>query len=144
MNGNSVSHFTIHADPVFFREAIGFTSASTGFAERLVEKDYFCSLLLSHFAADDASNLVFKGGTCLAKIYATFYRLSEDLDFVVPVATDRGRAERRRLLLGVKERLAKIPHDQPGVEIVEPLQGHSSLLSCGPRIGVEELKLTPI
>ena len=29
--------------------------------------------------------LVFKGGTCLSKVHADFYRLSEDLDLIIPV-----------------------------------------------------------
>jgi predicted nucleotidyltransferase component of viral defense system len=43
-------------------------------------------VLLEYLAAVDEA-LVFKGGTCLAKVYADFYRLSEDLDFVIPMAT---------------------------------------------------------
>lgn len=38
-------------DPVLLSEAIGFTSAETGFIPRLIEKDYFCSVLLEYLAA---------------------------------------------------------------------------------------------
>ena len=50
-----------------FREAIRFTAAETGFVPRLIEKDYFCSVLLHELAALD-SPLTFKGGTLLAKV----------------------------------------------------------------------------
>lgn len=82
-----------HEDVSLFREAVRFTQAQTGFAARLIEKDYFCTVLLAYLAESDPS-LVFKGGTCLAKIHAGFYRMSEDLDFMVPVSTDAPRSER--------------------------------------------------
>ena len=66
--------------PEELREAIRFTAEETGFAPRLIEKDYFCSVILEALAAADVP-LVFKGGTCLAKVHSGFFRLSEDLDF---------------------------------------------------------------
>ena len=77
-----------HEDPVLFREAVNFTAAQTRFLPRLIEKDYFCTVLLNYLAAAD-DTLIFKGGTCLAKVHAEFYRLSEDLDFVIPDARRR-------------------------------------------------------
>jgi predicted nucleotidyltransferase component of viral defense system len=121
----------IHEDPDLFREALRFTAAETGFPQRLIEKDYFCSVILEHLATS-AADLVFKGGTCLAKIHAGFYRLSEDLDFAVPVSVTAGRAERRRLALGFKGAFASIDRLVPGVQadagdrivrIASPLRG---------------------
>jgi predicted nucleotidyltransferase component of viral defense system len=66
----------IHEDPEFFRSAVTFTAATTGFQLRLIEKDYFCSMLLQYLAEANGS-LIFKGGTCLAKVLVDFYRLSE-------------------------------------------------------------------
>lgn len=63
----------VHGDVVFFREAVAFTAAQTAFSQRLVEKDYFCTVLLAYLASAKGSPLVFKGGTCLAKIHAEFY-----------------------------------------------------------------------
>jgi len=37
-------------DPALLREAIRFTSAETGFVPRLIEKDYFCSVVLEYLA----------------------------------------------------------------------------------------------
>ena len=65
----------VHEDADRFREAVRFTAAETRFLPRLIEKDYFCTLLLGYLSAADCS-LVFKGGTCLAKVHAGFYRLS--------------------------------------------------------------------
>jgi predicted nucleotidyltransferase component of viral defense system len=54
-----------HEDRDMFLEAVSFTAAETGFSARLVEKDYFCTVLLQYLAETEA--LVFKGGTCLAR-----------------------------------------------------------------------------
>ncbi len=49
----------------------------------VVEKDYYLHLLLNEIAKNKylRSNLIFKGGTCLIKGYASYFRFSEDLDF---------------------------------------------------------------
>jgi len=41
----------VHDDPVLFREAVSFTAAETRFLPRLIEKDYFCTILLNYLAA---------------------------------------------------------------------------------------------
>jgi len=37
-----------HEDVTLFREAVNFTAAQTAFAAGLIEKDYFCTLLLAY------------------------------------------------------------------------------------------------
>ena len=74
----------LHEDPVLFRETLSFTAARTAFSAGLIEKDYFCTVILAHLAAAGGEH-VLKGGTCLAKVYCEFYRLSEDLDFAIPM-----------------------------------------------------------
>ncbi|MBI2152624.1 MAG: nucleotidyl transferase AbiEii/AbiGii toxin family protein [Candidatus Rokubacteria bacterium] len=122
MSGREPSAIRFHEDPGLFREAVNFTAAETAFPARLIEKDYFCSLLLEYLAARDGS-LVFKGGTCLAKVYAGFYRLSEDLDFIIPTAVDVSRAERSQRAAGVKEAVSALPARLPGFSVVEPVTG---------------------
>ncbi|OGP55832.1 MAG: hypothetical protein A2162_10370, partial [Deltaproteobacteria bacterium RBG_13_52_11b] len=65
--------FAWHEDPEFFEAAVSFTAKETTFSPRLVEKDYFCTVLLEYLATV-GNTFVFKGGTCLAKIHADFYR----------------------------------------------------------------------
>ncbi len=69
---------TLHQDPSMFLAALELTQAQTGLNGRLIEKDYFCILLLANLWAE-CPQLVFKGGTCPAKIHAGFYRLSANL-----------------------------------------------------------------
>lgn len=102
----------IHQDHEFFRSAVTFTAATTGFQTRLIEKDYFCSVLLQYLAKANGS-LIFKGGTCLAKVLVDFYRLSEDLDFVIPMAVDSTRVERARQATPLKTAIDSLPQKIP-------------------------------
>ncbi|MFH1247252.1 MAG: nucleotidyl transferase AbiEii/AbiGii toxin family protein, partial [Candidatus Micrarchaeota archaeon] len=48
------------------------------------EKDYVLSVMLVELSKlPEADDLVFKGGTCLKKVYFQEYRFSSDLDFTV-------------------------------------------------------------
>lgn len=107
-----------HDDADLFRAALSLTAARTGYAPRLIEKDYFCTILLEYFAT--ASSLVFKGGTCLAKIHAGFYRLSEDLDFSIPSRQRAARSERSRAAEFLKNLLAELPGHLPEFWISQP------------------------
>lgn len=98
----------LHQDVPLFREAIAFTAAKTGFAGQVIEKDYFCTILLDDFARHAGADLIFKGGTCLAKVHAGFYRLSEDLDFAIPMPVNAGRTERSRAADAIKHAVANI------------------------------------
>lgn len=111
-----------HRDPALFREAVAFTAARTGFTPRLIEKDYFCSLVLARLAGSPTP-LVFKGGTCLAKVHAGFYRLSEDLDFSVPVPVGASRAGRSRKAQPVKAAVLELAGDDVGFGLARPMQG---------------------
>lgn len=122
MNTPESKIVSLCADPDFFRSAVSFTAKTTGFVPRLIEKDYFCTILLEYFGRANET-LVFKGGTCLAKVHANFYRLSEDLDFVVPLPTDASRSERSSGMAGLKQSFARLPRQLPFVRIVQALTG---------------------
>lgn len=112
----------LHEDLDLFREAVNFTAAETALIPRLIEKDYFSSVLLDYLVTADGS-LVFKGGTCLSKVYAESYRLSEDLDFVIPTPADASRADRSKRAARVKQAVAALPARIPCFRIVEPVKG---------------------
>src|SRR6266516_3413151 len=98
-----------HEDSDRLRAALLFTSAESGFSARLIEKDYYCSVLLHDLASLFEQGLVFKGGTCLSKVHAEFFRLSEDLDFAVSVSADASASERRGVVSPFKEHFATVP-----------------------------------
>ena len=112
------------ADPDIFRESLAYSEAEKGFTSTLIEKDYYCSLVLQYFFSDE-TQLVFKGGTCLSKVHADFCRLSEDLNFIIPVAAGTTRAQRRAGIKPVKRIFEKLPSVIPGVTISEAFRGHN-------------------
>lgn len=112
----------LHEDVDRFREAVETTAAATGFSPFLVEKDYFCTVILRALAPPDGV-LIFKGGTCLAKVHAGFYRLSEDLDFVIPTAIGASRAERSRRAGELKALFADLDDKVSGIRLHQALKG---------------------
>lgn len=58
----------------FIALARGFTKVKS---EELMEKDFYLTMLLNELVTED---FLFKGGTCLSKVYLDYYRLSEDID----------------------------------------------------------------
>lgn len=114
---------TVHEDVEFFREALRFTAAQSGFTGRLIEKDYFCTVLLAYLDGAAGNALVFKGGTCLTKVHSELYRLSEDLDYTIPVPFETSRSERSRRVKDVKVALSQVKQSVPAFRVVEPLAG---------------------
>lgn len=111
-------------DPDVFRESLRHSEAATGFTATLIEKDYYCSLILRHLFSDE-SILVFKGGTCLSKVYVDFTRLSEDLDFVIPLPVDATRTQRRAAIEPIRETLEQLPGTVPGIVVSKAVEGHN-------------------
>jgi len=113
----------IHEDVPLFREAVNFTASRTGFNHRLIEKDYFCTVLLAYLAEHGGGRLVFKGGTCLAKVHGGFYRLSEDLDFTIPLPVDASRKRRSQAVAGAKEAVSDVASSIRAFACTDPLTG---------------------
>jgi len=117
------SGLTLHEDIPLFREAVNFTASRTGFNPRLIEKDYFCTVLLAYLNGHGSGRLVFKGGTCLAKVYAGFYRLSEDLDFSIPLPVDASRKQRSQAVAAAKDAVSDVASSIRAFACREPLTG---------------------
>jgi predicted nucleotidyltransferase component of viral defense system len=159
MNKSDPIAIRVHEDRDWFREAVNFTAATTGFSPRLIEKDYFCTVLLQRLAT--AGALVFKGGTCLAKVHGEFYRLSEDLDFVIPMPCEASYTERKAKAAGVKTAVTDLAKRSDVFRVAASLTGanrstqykavigYDSLLagqqdSIKIEIGLREPLLTPV
>ena len=127
----------LHEDVPLFREAVNFTAARTGFNARLVEKDYFCTVLLAYLSGRGGEQLVFKGGTCLAKVHAGFYRLSEDLDFTIPLAVDASRTQRRRAVAATKDAIAQLARHASAFAVTRPLTGANNSTQYNGAVGYE-------
>jgi predicted nucleotidyltransferase component of viral defense system len=112
-----------HLDKNEFVSAIEYTAAETNFEPGLIEKDYFCTVILHMLAFQTSNSLVFKGGTLLAKVHAGFYRLSEDLDFSLPVSALATRKQRSEIIKPIKLLINQIPEKLPGFNITAELKG---------------------
>ena len=115
-----------HEDADLFRAALSYTQSETGFSARLVEKDYYCSLVLEDLLAATSPQWVFKGGTCLSKVHSDFYRMSEDLDFAFSVPVDVSRSQRSKMIVPMKEHLAKLARRLACFKVVEALRGFNN------------------
>ncbi len=97
----------IHKNKEEFVKTLERASRKKEFLLPLLEKDYYLTLILS-MAHELSEDLVFKGGTCLNKIYYAYYRLSEDLDFSMKLPQyEATRGERRRCIQPVKDNIEK-------------------------------------
>lgn len=123
----------LHLRPQEFRAALDYTAAETGFSARLIEKDYWCSLILRGLFLDLDTPLVFKGGTLLSKAFAGFDRLSEDLDFAISTSTEVGRAARSRNAAKIEARLKAVASNL-GLQWAEPWTGHNGSTQHGGRL----------
>ena len=95
----------LHDDRQNFISVLETTSAQTWFPLLLLEKDYYLTMVLSGIN-NLSENLVFKGGTCLNKIYYSYYRLSEDLDFIMLLPSGKiSRTDKRKLIKPVKDNI---------------------------------------
>lgn len=125
-----------------FRNAILATSAVTGFSPALVEKDYRSSVILKKIYENDflKENLIFKGGTLLAKCYLTFFRMSEDLDFSVRNEICGERKDRRKLADALR---AIIPDllAEAGFREVTPLRGFNESRQYNAVFGYESVSM---
>jgi len=95
----------VHDDKDKFRDLVDRAASMTGFYAPLMEKDYYLTYILSRIN-ELCEDLIFKGGTCLNKIYYSYYRLSEDLDFSMRLpeyTTTRGN--RRKCIQLVKDNI---------------------------------------
>ena len=97
----------IHENREEFIKTLERASRKKGFLLPLMEKDYYLTLILSrvHELSED---LIFKGGTCLNKVYYAYYRLSEDIDFSMRLPQyEATRVQRRKCIQPVKDRIEK-------------------------------------
>ena len=102
----------IHDNKDEFSEILERTSGQTGFSLWLLEKDYYITILLDKIH-NLSEALIFKGGTCLSKMYYSYYRLSEDLDFSMKLpAGDVTRSVRSNLMKPVKEKIKGFAGDR--------------------------------
>lgn len=74
----------LHEDNTLFRQAVQLTADQVKIPAIYIEKDYWVTYALFRIFQDEiGKEVVFKGGTALAKCYDLIERFSEDIDLVV-------------------------------------------------------------
>lgn len=144
MGDETFPPISVHRDPEMFREAVEYTASNTRFSPRLIEKDYFCSLLLARLSAAVSDSLIFKGGTCLAKVHTEFFRLSEDLDFSIPMPVDSSRSHRRAAILPVKDALEPRGDQGYPFRVLDALTGADANRQYQAAVGYEPVAMTGV
>ena len=97
----------IHENKDEFIKSLERASRKKGFLLPLIEKDYYLTLILSR-VHELSENLIFKGGTCLNKVYYVYYRLNEDIDFSMALPhCEATRDQRRKCIQPVKDKIEK-------------------------------------
>src|SRR5262249_56720302 len=77
--------------------------------------------------------------TSLAKVHAGFYRLSQDLDFSIPMAAEASRTQRRRRTERIKHALAVLT-DRLGIfRLIDPRQGANNSAQYAAVVGYDSL-----
>ena len=71
----------------------------------------FATVLLQYLYDQPDCPLIFRGGTCIGKVYADFYRLSEDLDFLISTPPEASISVRRKRMAPVREWVKKISEE---------------------------------
>ena len=112
-----------HKEKEKFLQAIRFTASKTGFSESLIEKDYYCSLILKKIFQSEDCALIFKGGTLLNKVLM-FYRLSEDLDFSIHDVETFSRNTRSNVARMAKRCVSEVVK-KLSLTFSKPFEGHN-------------------
>jgi predicted nucleotidyltransferase component of viral defense system len=134
-------------------------AAAEGVQPYLVEKDFYLTRLLWGFALAMGDLLLLKGGTCLSKVDLGSYRMSEDIDFVIPWhestsyrsinvgQTNRVRDALRALALEAGVRLLNVTGTltERGSHVVWTVDYPSAFATTGADPGIDvEVSLRPV
>jgi predicted nucleotidyltransferase component of viral defense system len=107
------------------REVIIATRQHLNLREAVIEKDYYVTQVIHALSGIENSyfQLVFCGGTCLAKAHKIVHRMSEDVDFKVQLKKTNENFSKTRLLKELKDFRSHIKSKLtlPGLTANEPI-----------------------
>jgi len=98
-------------DKKILKDVIYYLSNEQGFVASVIEKDFHLTRILNRVNEHLSTDIVFKGGTLLNKVYLDYHRLSEDLDFVYRGDADLStRGKRSKAITPVREKMSAFLH----------------------------------
>ena len=100
----------LHEDKKQFSHIINRVSYQTGRMGKMIEKDYYVTMIL-RLLSSKMPFVVFKGGTSLSKCYKVISRFSEDIDVTVDQNLSQG--QKKKLKYGIVDAI-----QQMGLEIL--------------------------
>lgn len=100
----------LHEDKKQFSHIINRVSYQTGRMGKMIEKDYYVTMIL-RLLSSEMPFVVFKGGTSLSKCYKVISRFSEDIDVTVDQNLSQG--QKKKLKYGIVDAI-----QQMGLEIL--------------------------
>lgn len=107
-------------DKKVLKDVIYYLSDEQGFIASVIEKDFHLTRILNKVNRYLSTNIVFKGGTLLNKVYLNYHRLSEDLDFAYRRDVDLSmRGKRSKAIIPIREKISafldmlKLTSDNP-------------------------------
>jgi len=93
-------------DKKILKDVIYYLSDEQGFVASVIEKDFHLTRILNRINEYLSTDIVFKGGTLLNKVYLNYHRLSEDLDFAYRGDTDLStRVKRSKVITPIREKI---------------------------------------
>jgi predicted nucleotidyltransferase component of viral defense system len=93
-------------DKKILKDLIYYLSDKQGFIASVIEKDFHLTIILNGVNEYLSTDIVFKGGTLLNKVYLNYHRLSEDLDFTYRGDADLStRGKRSKAITPIREKM---------------------------------------
>ena len=93
-------------DKKILKDVIYYLSDEQGFIASVIEKDFHLTRILNGVNEYLSTDIVFKGGTLLNKVYLNYHRLSEDLDFAYRGNADLStRGKRSKAITPIREKM---------------------------------------
>ena len=93
-------------DKKILKDLIYYLSDEQGFIASVIEKDFHLTRILNGVNKYLSTDIVFKGGTLLNKVYLNYHRLSEDLDFAYRGNADLStRGKRSKAITPICEKM---------------------------------------
>jgi len=93
-------------DKKILKDVIYYLSDEQGFVASVIEKDFHLTRILNRVNEHLSTDIVFKGGTLLNKVYLDYHRLSEDLDFAYRGKVDLStRGKRSKAITTIREKM---------------------------------------
>lgn len=94
----------LHEDKELFSEVLEKSKSETGLPLKIVEKDYYVTMIL-YSLSQKSKNVVFKGGTSLSKCFHAINRFSEDID--ITFTEYLGDKKRKHLKYDVMQKISE-------------------------------------